>query len=150
MPVSQIPNPRLLHVDLTTDATVISTGSETVQLKPPEGFIYRLVALWINIPDPVGSGSGTHSLWMKNTSMDAGFKNMYISSNTGADLLATYGVLSGTVVQPSAAQQQQDMIATIWASNSEPFDFAYTNSTDVSQTGTREIDCLVLMCREAV
>lgn len=148
-------NPKLLRIDATDDTTVAHAPTliTMLELKPDIGFLYEVISIFALIPDPVGSAAGTHTLEFSatgRTSNDDQF--LKVTSNTGtAILIRDSNGLVGTSEVPSGQSSQDDIIHhTMWASNDWPILIEYKNSTDVDQSGTRQLFVLVKIWREAI
>ena len=141
---------KLEIIDISDDTQVNAAADITNQLKPPVGFIYEIVQVYISIPDPVGSAAGTHTLAC--TSFGMGGPAFTGTATTGNVIRYRWWALAADSSEaPSGATQQADILmSNIYASNSIPLDLKYTNSTDVNQTGTRTMEFLVKKYREAI
>lgn len=153
MPYNREDKYKIEMIDLTTSTSVASSGGvEYLDLQPDIGYVYEVVFLKISIPDPVGSGSGTHRLTGGYWDGSAHWGMFYVQSNTGTAITSAESGFVGTSEQPATAADQFNIISgqIIVASNSEPFRFRYLNSTDVNQTGSKTIKVWVKIFREAV
>jgi len=134
-------------IDLTTDSSVASGGgTDTVTLQPDEGYIYKVRSIFIDIPDPAGSGANNHVLsCLLGGETASTYKHFFIASDFGNDI-TVYGMngFIGTSESPSGASEQHSIIYhDLICSNSYPLDLLYKNNTDVNQTGTRTVKFLV-------
>jgi len=136
------------EIDLSDNTSVAGGGGTNTQtLQPPEGLCYLITRLWIEIPDPVGSGANDHRLevyW--DASFTTASRLLYCLSNFGSDISTNAGGLVATTEVPSSQNQQSEIltgIARSWASYDSPIYFLYTNNTDVAQAGTRTIKMIV-------
>lgn len=153
MPYTREDRYNFAFIDLTTSTTVASGGGvEYMDLKPDIGFTYEVIFFKVQIPDPSGSGSGTHRLSGGYWDGSA-FRGMfYIQSNTGTAIETAESGFVGTAEQPATPTDQFQIISKqlISASNSNPFRFRYINSTDVNQTGDKLVQVWVKKFREAI
>ncbi len=154
MPYDRENNYKLLMLDLSKDNTVIAaTGTDTTIIQPSKGFVYELINISVDIPDPVGSTSGTHNLNITPTNFtDSNTAYIRITSNTGSTIRINRTGFTGTAEYPSDATDQYRLMydGKITASYDEPVDIIYNNVTDAAQSGTRLIEILVKVYREAV
>lgn len=151
MPYDREGNYTIEVITLTDDTTIThAPTTQTLQLKPDVGFVYEVLDIGYQAPDPVGSGAGTHQLYI---SYNGAFNDMArIKATTGnAVWIAITGFDGDSSEVPSAIGDQYDIMHNrLHASNSVPIDFAYTNSTDVDQSGTRTLIIVVKKYREAI
>jgi hypothetical protein len=140
-------------VDLTDDTQVNSGGgTDTQSLQPDAGYVYEVVDIYAYIPDPVGSTANSHKLAISMQNCTTAENIATIISATGNYIaISCSGFVGSTSEQPSN-HREQFLIkqgGLLFASNSQPLDFKYTNSTDANQTGTRRIEVWVKKYREA-
>ena len=138
--------------DLTTTATVAhGPTTENTLFTPEVGKIYRIVHIAAYVPDPAGSSSGTHQLltYLTNTTSDEHLI-FYVLANTGVHIYyGRYHDGGGTTILPAGICEFQDLMhGNVWISSNYPLKFAYTNSTDVDQTGTRRLKVYYLEYEE--
>jgi len=138
-------------IDLSDDTTVSAAGgTDTQTLQPPKGQIYQIIQFDIEIPDPVGSTANNHKFNVKYQNMTDG-DITFCNSNTGSDIKwNAYGWI-GTTEVPGSDNEQFDLIhgGQIWASYDQPVDFVYVNLTDADQTGTRRLEIMVKVWKDA-
>jgi len=150
MPVVKEPGFVLLFVDLSDD-TLVTHGptTNTVTLRPPKGWIYEVIDLGYEALDPIGSGAGTHQIY--GTYADSFSDVFRVVSNTGTDIYISVSGFFGTTDSPAAIANQLEIMhkGVIKASYDVPFEFRYTNSTDVDKTGTRTCKLIVKKYPEA-
>ena len=138
-------------IDLSDDTQVNSGGASiTNSLQPPVGFVYEILSISYNAPDPSGSGSGTHQMTLTNLGMT--YFEVYLKANFGNGVTINgSGFTANAGEIPSALAQQYEMTHKwLYASNSIPLNINYKNDTDVNQTGTRSCKVLVKKYREAI
>jgi len=145
---------KLKKVDLSTTSAVASGGgTDTIQLQPSTGYIYNIVAMDVYVPAPAGATANTHVMnvmWGNGSSTRLNyFQN---SCNFGTAMyIGIYGLMIGDTEQPSGDGNQMDVVyGRMWANNTNPINFEYTNNTDANQTGTREYIFLVKEYKEAI
>lgn len=145
-------------VDLTTDDTVVASGSDDINLQPLDGQSYKIFKFNIYILDPVGSTAGTHSINMfyddTNVYTRTATAFCYIRATTGNNVFTNYTAFNGDSSElPSSAtiQSQMNMGSyEIWSTYDDPIIIRYNNDTDVSQTGDRYLKFLVGVYKNAV
>lgn len=133
-------------IDLTDDASVSSGGGiNTQSLQPPVGYIYEVIDIGYNAPIPGGGGSGTHELFAKYRGEYSDVIRIIAGFGSVVRIDANGFIQTGGSELPSTSTQQYEHMRNeiIHASNSVPFDFIYTNDTDVAQAGTRELTVVV-------
>jgi len=142
----------LKMIDLSDDTTVASGGgSDTQTLQPPQGQIYKIIELSVDIPDPVGSSANYHRLSIGYQNFTDSNDIIFIQGNFGTDIRIYNGGLGGDVVYPADDNNQLPLKRTmIYASYTEPLDFVYTNNTDVNQTGTRKIEIMTAVYKDLI
>jgi hypothetical protein len=135
---------KLKVIDLTNDTTVVATtGTNSQTLQPSANRIYEIVNLYYWVDAPIGDTSGTHeleALW--NTTR----RIWRIVGNHSTTLSINEWAFGGDNSEaPSGIDNQYEMQhrGRVWASNSEPVIFKYSNKTDANQTGTRTLEILV-------
>jgi hypothetical protein len=145
-------NFKLKLIDLTNDDSVASGGGiNTQNLRPNQGYIYQIIGIEGNHPDPVGSTAGTHSLAIRRDDGTNFFNIAFISANTGTDIEIQRNGFIGTAETPSNITEQYDLIyKTLFCNYTNYISFRYTNSTDVNQTGTRTLKIWVKEFKEGV
>ena len=130
-------------IDLTDDSTVNTSTTNDQTIQPPNGLMYLPTTLYIYIPDPSGSSSGTHGLYLAYDVTDITRTGIWkIVSNTGNSIGTYYGAFNGDNESPSTSADQQRAISGIchnWITYDRPVTLRYTNDTDVNQTGTRKV-----------
>ena len=152
-PITSLDGAKLKLIDLSDDTQVNSGGSTNTQiLTPPSGFIYEVVSLAMNFPDPVGSTVNNHSInvTLADISLADISQVMYASSNTGS--LIYYKIsegLIGTSKKP-AFPYNVTFLDSIVLNSDVVLTFVYTNNTDAHQTGTRTIKVVVREILERV
>jgi len=135
---------KIKKIDLSSSATVGHPASETQTLQPAAGKIYQVIEIYANLPDPAGSSAGTHYIHGKYQNITGSM--IYISSGFGNDITIDQNGFTGSGTERPSGNSEQFLVprgGMIICSNSQPFDFVYTNSTDVDQTGTRTLEILV-------
>jgi hypothetical protein len=138
-------------IDLSTDDTVASAGSDTVQLQPPSGKIYKIIGMYVDILDPSGSSSGSHKFRCASNGMSDSRVYFETNSDSGAGITFSNAGFVATTEQPSSSSDQyRIMHEWLYASNSIPLDFEYANSTDVAQSQTRTLEILVAVYKELI
>lgn len=143
MAVTKNNGSKLKLIDLSTNDTVASGGgTDDVLLQPSSGYIYRVNNIYLLIPDPSGSTSGTHQVFVRTEGGETYFAK--IKSATGGNVAINYLAFEGDIEErPTGATEQLAIIQNLIASNDFPLEFAYTNSTDANQTGNRQLNILV-------
>jgi len=132
----------IIYLDEDNDDTVIATGQHIQISTPPAGYIYQLIAIYYNAPDPAGSTAGTHQVELKSASGYISY--VLVVATTGNPVLIQRLELFGNSSEaPSAAANQALVLQSIRWSNAEPLHIVYDNDTDVSQAGTRRCRLLV-------
>lgn len=140
------PNLKINYKDLTDDATVSHTGGTNSQLlQPPAGKVWQVIYFRMSIPAPVGDTAGTHNMKISYYDGTVYHNIVEIVSNHSTSCESYYFQFQGTSSEaPANAGQQQEIVSRLlWASNSYPIRFIYTNDTDADQTGTRQLDIWV-------
>jgi len=140
-------NFKLVLENLSDNTTVAHAPTTDVQtLQPESGKVWELIKIWIYIPDPVGSSAGSHKITAYYDSSYVSQSGIFsMTSNTGSAILTAWMAFSCTTALPSASTLTY-YITNGWhfyCSNDNPIYFAYTNSTDVDQTGNRILKILV-------
>lgn len=147
-------NYKLVVISLTTDATVTHAPTTVVStLQPPKGFVWEVISVYSQIPDPVGSAAGTHVLEIYPLNRENALDEFStITSNTGSNISIrnSIGIQADTETPSNIAQQYEMLHNIMVASYDEPLAFSYTNSTDVDQSGTRYLVITVKEYREAI
>lgn len=145
-------NFKLKLVDLTNDDSVASGGGTNTQtLQAEAGYVYEVI--FINVYIPKVGTANTHNLriYYQNITNDS---LLYCSSTFNADIsIGRNGIqFAGDDSELPANAREQFNIHNkmLYASNTQPIDFLYTNSTDVNQTGTRTIEVMVKEYKEAI
>ena len=143
MGLSSSQRPKLVALDLSDNTTVAAAGNNTQTLQPRKGYIYKVYNISYHVADPSGSTSGAHTLVVQGkagTFASGAAYIVYISSNTGSGISVGYNVpMSFTTQNPSTNTEFRVQVQSMRASYDHPLNFKYTNGTDVSQTGNREL-----------
>ncbi len=152
MPYDREGNYELKLITLTDDTTVAhAPTSITNTLQPDVGFIYQIIEIGYTAPDPIGSGAGTHKIVGE---YNGAYKPIFsITGTTGTAISINLSGFTGDSDETPTNIREQQILKNgglIFASNSVPFNFTYTNSTDVDQTGTRTCIVFVKKYREAI
>jgi len=120
-----------------SDEVAAAGGTKDLELAPPEGYHYKLHAMMIKAPIPIGGGSGTHNMRIQNSTKH--LTHMFMSEVYGTAIEWQYNMLySGGTVIPADVVAMQAAIDRILITSARPLIITYTNSTDVSQTGQRD------------
>jgi len=138
-------------IDLTTNATVNTSDSDEIDLKPNKGFIYQVIGVYVDIPDPIGSGANDHELYFYSDAFGTRYSSyLEVRVNSGADIdIQTDSGLVGNTESPTNIDEQLWAICErMWASYDVPLHILYRNDTDVNQTGTRTIKLLVKVYKD--
>lgn len=140
------PNFKLDVVNLTDDTTVTHapTSIENI-LTPPVGKVYIIRNIFYNAPAPVGDSAGTHELELLQTYVTTGRRILKTKGNHSTTLNINVDIVGDVEEIPGVVREQNLLIKNgqIFASNSYPLVFKYTNSTDADQTGSRALEVLV-------
>lgn len=130
-------------VDLsTTDSVASGGGSSGLEIDVPEGYVYQLLAMYISIPDPVGSTSGSHNVTLQcGTLLTPKMKGL---SDSGTNIRFTNGAFDQiTTKTPNDDGILNDILfGSVYGDPVEKMRFLYVNSTDANQTGNRQIKCV--------
>jgi len=131
--------------DYTNSSTVAPAGDHEITFAPDHGFLRKILSIYIDIPNPVGSTAGNHYLhayW--NTASKIGSTYIYLDTPTGTAIKTYYGeFVASTTEKPSNSTLQSEVLlggaTELWASKDYPIYFYYYNNTDVNQTGSRRL-----------
>jgi len=143
-------------IDLTDDTSIASLSDDLQYVTPPSGQLYRLINATVNIPDPAGSGSGTHFIkfQFKNINTEFSFDNdlFYVSSAHDVDIILSYGYVrtGDTKYPPDNIQQTQFLRNGITFNNANPLAFYYYNGTDVAQANSRKCNLMFEIYKECL
>lgn len=137
---------KLKLIDLSDNTTVTAAGTNTQQLQAPAGKVYQVVNIYYNAAAPIGAAAGTHKIEAGHNGITRA-QNLLICEGAFNTVIriSEAGFAGSTQEVPSAAADQYALSVrgNIYASYSIPVDFVYTNSSDVSQTGTRTLEIVV-------
>lgn len=124
-------------IDKTQTGTVPAGGNTMVDITPPLGYLYELMAIQIYIPSPSDATSGTHRVSLMCAGGDVGF--LTGESTYNVDLLYSGGEWSKADVEqvPTDPVAQVLRPKGVRVDNNTPFQIGYINSTDVDQTQDR-------------
>lgn len=135
MPALQAEEVEFINAD--SDTTIKTLNSETVNVKPPVGYIYEILAARMKVPAPAGGGSGTHTLQIQSET-----ETIYsvFASDAYNKALQYYDYRWGATntVIPAEELTQLFALRGLRIDDANGLDFFYTNLTDVSQAQTRE------------
>lgn len=151
-PITTMDSRSVEWIDLSDTTQVNAAANNTQTLQPPKGFLYEIRGMAAKFPDPVGSGAGSHTIFMNIAGSASIYGRLFsATSDFGSDIsyAARYGWLA-TATYPSSGDSQRQLYQTTIVSNEYPLDFLYSNNTDVNQTGNREIYLLVLKTQEVI
>ena len=136
---------KLSHSDLSDNTAVAAAGSNTQTLTPVAGKIYVIRNIFYNAADPAGSGAGTHTLSCRQVYVSSDRVLFEITATTGNDIKITQVAFVGDSSEAPSNAREQALLqkgGQLWASNSYPLKFTYTNNTDVQQAQTRTLEIL--------
>jgi hypothetical protein len=136
---------KLKLIDLSDNTSVASSGgTDTQTLQPNSGYIYKIVNMLVVIP-AIAAASGAHTLSFKSQNTTSGYNIIKLSGTDGAVMRIYQGNFYADSESPSGASEQFLLIhgGLLMASNDEPIDIIYKNSSDTNQTGTRTLEILV-------
>ena len=142
-----------LTLETLTDATQVnaSGGTNTQSLQPDAGYIYEVISIFYGADDPAGSTSGTHKLEINHQNMNTPTYAI-ITATTGNNIRINDAGFTGDSLERPGNVDDQYKVMRNWliATNGQPIDFVYTNSTDANQTGTRTLQVMCKKFREAL
>jgi len=134
------PRRKWKKINLDQTGTVASGGTEWVSANPPSGKVWRVISMWIRIPEPPGAGSGFHKVtgYGCNTNIHFIGQSDYA---TRIDFVENHWMNANQAQGPSNEAAIQLAIGRLYAWGPELGDsirFYYQNQTDVDQTEDRE------------
>jgi len=136
----------LKYLDLTTTDAVAASADDNIEITPPDGQIYELIDLSVNIPDPAGSSAGTHTLTIATLGIFSTLNGKLSGKSTTGNYIKMgdyYGITADNSELPSDTSDQLNWFnGKIWASPSYTMKIRYSNDTDVQQAGTRTMKFL--------
>lgn len=138
-------------VDLSDNTSVASGGGDDTQnLQPASGYIYEVIGFYYKAPDPTGSTSGSHKIYVRS-SLDSEMSFLSGASNSGADLLYKNNVWTSAdnFQVPSTEDAQVNSIRNLMCDHSNYLELYYKNATDANQTASRDSYFLVKKIRVA-
>lgn len=136
-------NVEVLTLDSAT-TVAHSGGTEDINIRPPDGYIYRLLNLYMRAVTPGGTGSGTHILMLRDNADK--FRYLYGEGahNTTVEYNYGYWTQAGTTKIPTDNHLAAYNMRSAQASYDNYLIARYQNSTDVDQTNSRLIRAHVL------
>jgi len=136
-------------IDLSDNTEVAAAGgSNTQTLQPDAGFIYKVRHMHYDCP-AIAEASGDQKLVGSYQNFDNTDYVFRINGTDSTRLLIITNSLAADSEEPSGKEEQWFLLQNkIIASNSQPFDFEYTNSSDTAQTGNRVLHILVEVYKE--
>ena len=141
----------LKYIDISTDDTVAAAATDDIEITPPKGLIYVIAGVEVSIPDPAGSASGNHSLYVYNKFFSVDSTYFDLKSNAGGAIYIQNdtGLIADTE-NPGAGSDQFKAILgeRSIVNNDYPLVVRYSNQTDVSQTGTRTVKIMFKVYKE--
>ena len=148
LPVKVYANRIVTPQNYMVTETITSGGSKLFTIIPTNGYIARLNLLHLSILRPTSSTSGTHKVEIYHTLPTADVYAI-ISAEFGIGITCRANeIIYGTLVYPTTADRFERNISNIWFTKTKPLLIKYTNSTDVSQTGT--IGLRTVLVEEAI
>jgi len=141
-------------LDHSTSATVAAAATEDTTIQAPKGQCYRINRISFEIPDPAGSSSGSHTLYLLYNLTDRPQEGLIgAAGNFGTSITTSYGIMSASDESPSGNAEQNRVIMGLsrnWITSTIPLYWRYVNGTDVSQTGSRLLKLLVEVYKEVL
>jgi len=150
-PVTSIDGITLDLVDLSDGTSIAAAGSDVQLLQPAKGYVYKILDIFYDAPDPAGSASGIHYLTILPNKMSASHKSMQTVADFGnAVKVDLYALSSNKTNYPSTTRDFCLIMDFLLASYDQPLKFLYNNGTDVAQAGTRTLEILVKQIPEVM
>jgi hypothetical protein len=127
-----------------TLAAVLAAGSgETYQIYANPGTILKVVNVYFQVNRPVGSTSGTHSLYL---AYNPAINLMWGTSVFGSELKFDAGhfAVADSLRVPADIAAEAFMLNQIQFDSVVPFNLAYANDTNVAQNNARTYRVLAI------
>lgn len=148
---SNVKVPVPLVLDQTLNMT--SGATKTVAITPPDGEIWRVKLLRIDVPAPSGATTGSHLLNLRYGGNATQYNILTAASLYGDPISISYNTIRTATASggklPADEMQQQQAILSLVLSSECPLIVQYQNSNDGTQTGTltlrivREVEYIV-------
>lgn len=134
MPALQAEEIEFINAD--SDTTVKDGDTETVNIKPPVGYIYEGLRIRLSV---TGVGAGTDHIFQVRS--ETHHINLLSVTNTaGTAIVFSYGYASSaSTAHPTTEAAQCQMIRGIRIDEDNGLDILYTNNQGADQTNTRLI-----------
>lgn len=130
-------------LDLSSNSTVIASGTQAQNFQPPVGRSWELLNWFFYSPGVAGSSSGTHKMSIYRGTVSTAYELTYGESNYNVAItLGRNAQYTATTEQPSTAADQKDLLfggVRLIATNDNYLVFNYANDTDVSMSANRAL-----------
>jgi len=132
IPITSIDQITTEVVNLDTSAAVGIGATETTELRPPQGWVYRIRQIDLKCPDPAGSGAGTHRWYMTYNGMD-NYSMMLICDFGNQISISGTGFVANSSETPGAQREQHVLIreGVLVLTHDNFINIGYKNGTDV-------------------
>lgn len=132
---------KLKLVDGSQSGNVLSGNSIITELTPPDGFIWEVVDMYLNVKNKTGSASGTQSFDVYNWPVP----KLFGACTFGNPLTFDYSHWSAADSSklPADVNNALSALQSIVVSDTIPLRITYANDLDVTQTWGRSIFILV-------
>lgn len=130
---------KVVKEKLTKSDEVAPNGTQTIEIKPPIGKVWRIENISFNMPAPVGATSGTHQISFYYGE-DVFYCNVLQGSTAFNKVLSyIYGAFASTVdaKTPEDVTLQTNALKGLYVTSLVPLYVKYQNKTDVSHNAAR-------------
>jgi len=143
---------KLCFSDLTITDTINAGTNHEVELQPSPGYVYEVIAVFINAP-AIGGATGSHYVLVGYKDGSSVRRPRFeIAGTDGANFYIYTSGFIGDTEQPSGVDPQNDIMnaGRLYASYTIPLYINYQNSSDTNQTGDITIQFFYKKYREAL
>ena len=135
---------KIIDLSETKTGNITTGNTEYVEIKPPEGMIYKIIGLGFYVPVVAAAGDGGNHRYRAGLDAlsDTSRKQFFTyNSNYDSTIQVQYNniaVVADLSQVPSADAEQIKVLDNMYASYDEPIYLVYANNaTTATQTGNR-------------
>ena len=124
-----------------SSSNIIAAGQlEHIDIVPTTGYKAKLISIELSVISPTGATTDTHAVYIKSgTTTSIVHAKITAAYNKLMSFSCGAAINADTIITPSDVAAFNDIIHSIEFSALTPLRLSWLNSTDVSQTNTRNI-----------
>lgn len=125
------------HINADSGGTIPTSGSETIIVKPTNGYKARIIGLYLYIKNPGGT-SGTHEFTvLGNSGIYFGAVGVIQALYSVTINFSYNDIVSGSIVNPSSIEMFRENLFRLEFTEANPLVIKYYNNTDADQVNLR-------------